>query len=151
MVRGFIPRVAAAELGVRQGGADHGVVLRHGAVGDMACAESPMQSNPSRHQLRRRLIWTVSNLIFSQSSSSAMRSSQPPQSTTRFWLAAGSGRAGSGTNGRGATGTGSTGAGAVAGRVVVVEHRADEARVDSLTAYGNGQPGATGRGAVFRD
>jgi hypothetical protein len=33
-------------------------------AGDMACAQSPMQSKPSRDQQRRRLIWTVSILIF---------------------------------------------------------------------------------------
>ncbi len=43
-------------------------------AGDMACAESPMQRSPSRHHWRRRLIWTVSSLIFGQSSSSATRS-----------------------------------------------------------------------------
>src|SRR6266702_5961559 len=62
------------------------------AGGDMACALSPMQSSPSQHHLRRRLIWTVSNLIFDQSSSSVMRSFRKGASATMSSCKAGSPR-----------------------------------------------------------
>ena len=51
-------------------------------AGDIACAQSPMQSRPSRAQRRSRLICTVSSRIFDQSSSSAILSCRNGPSST---------------------------------------------------------------------